>query len=158
MWDPDQDPMQLAGEYIDFHFKEAAPHITEVMALSHKRYQETLSGDISLKNNYPEGFYATPFTSAVSAAFEKAARAVPHHETLCKEIQREEAFFIYDWMEHPAYTRLDDHADQKALFAWVASMPKPPAEIRLVHGEPQAKKALAEKLSAATEQTTIISQ
>jgi len=28
------------------------------------------------------------------------------------------------------------HADQQTLCNWVASMPKPPDEIRLVHGEP----------------------
>jgi metallo-beta-lactamase family protein len=39
------------------------------------------------------------------------------------------------------------HADQNALLAWVASMPEPPAEIRLVHGTPEAKKALEEKLT-----------
>ncbi len=39
------------------------------------------------------------------------------------------------------------HADQDTLAAWVASMPDPPGEIRLVHGEPEAKKALEEKLT-----------
>ncbi len=38
------------------------------------------------------------------------------------------------------------HADQNSLTAWVASMPEPPGEIRLVHGEPAAKSALARRL------------
>ena len=38
------------------------------------------------------------------------------------------------------------HADQDTLAAWVAAMPEPPGEIRLVHGEPRAKKALCQKL------------
>ncbi len=38
------------------------------------------------------------------------------------------------------------HADQKALCDWVKSMPEPPKEIRLVHGEPEAQKALKSKL------------
>ncbi|MBF0232169.1 MAG: MBL fold metallo-hydrolase [Desulfamplus sp.] len=38
------------------------------------------------------------------------------------------------------------HADQNMLVNWVKSMPQPPKEIRLVHGEPDAKKALAKAL------------
>lgn len=40
------------------------------------------------------------------------------------------------------------HADQKELVEWVQSAPDKPQEIRLVHGDPPAKKALAEKLKA----------
>ncbi len=39
------------------------------------------------------------------------------------------------------------HADQQTLCEWVAAMPEPPGEIRLVHGEPRAKKALAKRLN-----------
>ena len=38
------------------------------------------------------------------------------------------------------------HADQNTLINWVRSMPQPPKEIRLVHGEDHARHALAEKL------------
>ena len=38
------------------------------------------------------------------------------------------------------------HADQQMLVDWVKSMPEPPHEIRLVHGEPKAKQALSQKL------------
>ena len=38
------------------------------------------------------------------------------------------------------------HADQNSLVAWVKSMPEPPGDIRLVHGDPEAQKALALKL------------
>ena len=39
------------------------------------------------------------------------------------------------------------HADQQTLAAWVAAMPEPPGEIRLVHGVPHAQTALAKKLN-----------
>ncbi|EMS77629.1 MBL fold metallo-hydrolase [Desulfotignum phosphitoxidans] len=39
------------------------------------------------------------------------------------------------------------HADQQTLAAWVAAMPDPPGEIRLVHGEPKAQTALAKRLN-----------
>ncbi|NWH05789.1 MBL fold metallo-hydrolase [Desulfobacter latus] len=39
------------------------------------------------------------------------------------------------------------HADQQTLCDWVAAMPEPPGEIRLVHGEPHSKAALAGKLN-----------
>ena len=39
------------------------------------------------------------------------------------------------------------HADQQTLCDWVAAMPEPPGEIRLVHGEPHAQTALARKLN-----------
>ena len=39
------------------------------------------------------------------------------------------------------------HADQTTLINWVNSMSKPPQEIRLVHGEENARKTLALKLS-----------
>ena len=38
------------------------------------------------------------------------------------------------------------HADQNTLVSWVKSMPQPPKEIRLVHGESNARKALAREL------------
>jgi metallo-beta-lactamase family protein len=38
------------------------------------------------------------------------------------------------------------HADQKGLVEWVKRMPEKPARIKLVHGEPGAKKVLAQKL------------
>ena len=40
------------------------------------------------------------------------------------------------------------HADQNTLINWVKSMPQPPKEIRLVHGEDHARQALAKKLYA----------
>jgi Cft2 family RNA processing exonuclease len=38
------------------------------------------------------------------------------------------------------------HADQQTLCDWVTSIPEPPGEIRLVHGEPEAQKALRSEL------------
>ncbi len=38
------------------------------------------------------------------------------------------------------------HADQQGLLDWVARMPEKPGRIHLVHGEPQARKALAARL------------
>jgi len=38
------------------------------------------------------------------------------------------------------------HADQQGLLDWIASMPKKPGKIKLVHGEPTAQKVLAAKL------------
>jgi metallo-beta-lactamase family protein len=39
------------------------------------------------------------------------------------------------------------HADQQTLAAWVAAMPEPPGEIRLVHGEPKAQTAFTKRLN-----------
>ena len=39
------------------------------------------------------------------------------------------------------------HADQGGLLAWVERMPEKPGKIHLVHGEPNARKALAAKLA-----------
>lgn len=39
------------------------------------------------------------------------------------------------------------HADQQMLVNWVQSMPKPPQEIRLVHGDEDARRALAAALN-----------
>lgn len=38
------------------------------------------------------------------------------------------------------------HADQQMLVNWVRAMPQPPGEIRLVHGETEARRALAQAL------------
>ncbi len=40
------------------------------------------------------------------------------------------------------------HADQNTLISWVNSMPEPPKEIRLVHGEEKARNALYKALKA----------
>ncbi|MDA3789858.1 MAG: MBL fold metallo-hydrolase [Desulfobacula sp.] len=42
------------------------------------------------------------------------------------------------------------HADQNTLVSWVKSMPCPPNEIRLVHGESKARNALARKLKISS--------
>ncbi|CAN2042459.1 metallo-beta-lactamase family protein [Candidatus Magnetomoraceae bacterium gMMP-15] len=42
------------------------------------------------------------------------------------------------------------HADQKGLVEWVESMPKKPGEIKLVHGEKEAQRALASELNCKT--------
>jgi len=38
------------------------------------------------------------------------------------------------------------HADEEELLSWVEKMEKPPARIKLVHGEPQAQQALGDSL------------
>jgi metallo-beta-lactamase family protein len=38
------------------------------------------------------------------------------------------------------------HADQKGLLEWVRSMPEKPQKIKLVHGEPPARRALGQRL------------
>jgi metallo-beta-lactamase family protein len=40
-------------------------------------------------------------------------------------------------------TAYSAHADQQMLVDWVRTMPEPPKEIRLVHGEEGARQALA---------------
>ena len=40
------------------------------------------------------------------------------------------------------------HADQQMLVNWVRAMPKPPKEIRLVHGEAEARRVLARALGS----------
>lgn len=44
------------------------------------------------------------------------------------------------------FTGFSGHADQRELIEWVESMPGRPWRIKLVHGEPKARRALAEKL------------
>lgn len=43
-------------------------------------------------------------------------------------------------------TAYSAHADQRMLVDWVRSMPEPPKEIRLVHGEPAAKEGVRSQL------------
>lgn len=43
-------------------------------------------------------------------------------------------------------TAYSAHADQRTLVNWVHSMPQPPKEIRLVHGESDARRSLAQAL------------
>lgn len=50
------------------------------------------------------------------------------------------------------------HADQDMLVNWAGSMPQPPKEIRLVHGEEKARLALAKALQKQWGQSKIISQ
>jgi predicted metal-dependent RNase len=42
------------------------------------------------------------------------------------------------------------HADQKTLVNWVRSMPEPPKQIHLVHGESHARHALSKALEQHT--------
>jgi metallo-beta-lactamase family protein len=39
-------------------------------------------------------------------------------------------------------TGYSSHADQNDLLKWVRSMPEKPGKIKLVHGEPEAQRAL----------------
>jgi metallo-beta-lactamase family protein len=43
-------------------------------------------------------------------------------------------------------TAYSAHADQQMLVDWVRAMPEPPGEIQLVHGEAEARQALAKAL------------
>ena len=43
-------------------------------------------------------------------------------------------------------TSYSAHADQRMLVDWVRSMPEPPKEVRLVHGETEARRSLAQAL------------
>ncbi len=47
-------------------------------------------------------------------------------------------------------TSYSAHADQRMLVDWVQSMPQPPKEIRLIHGESEARRALALALGTTT--------
>ncbi|MBN8486306.1 MAG: MBL fold metallo-hydrolase [Burkholderiales bacterium] len=48
------------------------------------------------------------------------------------------------------------HADQAQLLAWVATLPKPPRELRLVHGDEAAKAALAGLLRQRLPDTQVL--
>ena len=50
------------------------------------------------------------------------------------------------------------HADQNTLINWVKSMPQPPKEIRLVHGEDHARQALAKKLEGVCLSSTTVNR
>jgi metallo-beta-lactamase family protein len=43
-------------------------------------------------------------------------------------------------------TAYSAHADQQMLVDWVRAMPEPPGDIQLVHGEVEARQALAKAL------------
>ena len=47
-------------------------------------------------------------------------------------------------------TAYSAHADQQMLVDWVDAMPEPPKEMRLVHGEDVARRALALALNLGT--------
>jgi len=48
------------------------------------------------------------------------------------------------------------HADQAQLLAWVAALPRPPRQLRLVHGDEPAKAALAELLRQRWPDTEVL--
>jgi len=50
-----------------------------------------------------------------------------------------------------ALTAYSSHVDQKILVDWVQSMPQPPKEIRLVHGEFEARRTFALALGITTD-------
>jgi metallo-beta-lactamase family protein len=50
------------------------------------------------------------------------------------------------FMVKPTFTGYSAHADQNMLVSGVKSMPTPPGEIRLVHGESHARHALSRAL------------
>ena len=45
---------------------------------------------------------------------------------------------------------LSSHADRGEIMRWLATTPRPPRRIFVVHGEPEAQAHLAEKLRTAT--------
>ncbi len=47
-------------------------------------------------------------------------------------------------------TAYSAHADQRMLVDWVQSMRQPPKEIRLIHGESEARRAMALALGTTT--------
>ena len=61
-----------------------------------------------------------------------------------KSVVCEEDAYLLERPHNP--TGYSAHADQNMLVNWVRSMPTLPGEIRLVHGEPKARKALSRAL------------
>ncbi len=53
-------------------------------------------------------------------------------------------------------TAYSAHADQQMLVNWVHSMPEPPKEIHLVHGEDNARRALANQLGSGFEDVKFV--
>jgi metallo-beta-lactamase family protein len=47
------------------------------------------------------------------------------------------------------------HADRKDLLAFVRGIPTPPSEIRIVHGEEEAKQSLAQALRVSLPQARV---
>ncbi len=111
MWDPYQDGMVLAKDFITYYYGSASEHIWRIFEISHGRYLNTLQNKSVLKDYYPVGFYSKAFTTEALASFSKAAAAVDENIKLKAEINKEESHFIQDWMLHPLYKKVDDDAE-----------------------------------------------
>ncbi len=110
MWNPNQDAMNLARGFINYHYGPAAESIWKILKISHERYVETLGKGNELKNQYPVGYYSEKFAKNVLDYFFEAKTAVVENTKLLKKIKTEESYFIQDWMGHPNFERIDEKA------------------------------------------------
>ena len=107
MWNPDQDALNLARGFIDYHYGPAFRPIWNIIKLSHERYVETLKNEMRLKRGYPVGYYSDEFTKTILNSFLEAGKAAAENSKLIEKIRTEERYFIQDWMDHPGYEKID---------------------------------------------------
>ena len=108
LWNPNQDPMLLAREFIYHYYHPVGDTIWNIFVLYHQQYRSTLHTEAKLQNRYPEGFYSDNFVRQVLVSFAKAIENLPAESKLRIEVQKEEQFFIEDWMKHPTYNQINE--------------------------------------------------
>jgi len=101
LWNPYQDPYELADAFIDYYYGSAASDIKGIFRLYHERYRVTLKGKHPIKGVYPERYYRADLVNAVTDCFRKAEQVTEGEPKLRQEICDEEILFIRDCITHP---------------------------------------------------------
>ncbi len=103
-WNPELDPVAVAGDYADADLGPGAPGIKRYFQLMHRQYLTTLESGVELVDGYPPAFYTDDYVEQVITCFDEAINAVQDDEKLLAMIQGEKQLFLNDVVRHlPTY-------------------------------------------------------
>lgn len=106
MWNPEQDALAVADEYITRHYGTAAAPVARFFELVHKRYKATLDEGSQMADPgaYLPGFYQDAFVRQALACFAEAEGKTGGDSSLKLELESEEKRFLQDAASHlPSY-------------------------------------------------------
>jgi len=104
LWEPDQDPHVLAGQYLRLNYGTAAEPLIRFFELTRQQYQKVTASNDKLVGYYPRNFYSPEFVQAAKACFEEAVNLASEDAGRCRSLQLEYKRFLFDVASHlPRY-------------------------------------------------------
>lgn len=115
LWNPEQDPYELAGDYLRNTYGPAAEPLIRFFDLTRQQYHKAVADKEELVSLYPRNFYAPEFVQAAQACFEEAIDTASEDAEVRKTLQVEYGHFLHDVARHMPDYDLSTEANAQLL-------------------------------------------